>query len=794
MPQEPPGHLTLPPPAFPQGPPPGSGPHSHSQLDLNLNSPIESRRPRVSFGYPSIRRFSYSSSARRHVDDLEMADESSLLDTPPVYDLPPIPSALPKSDSTPLPLLPMVVLSIAMLGEFLSANVSTPFLLFMVEGFGVGDGDESKVGYLTGILVSMFFITQFITSILWAAVADKHGRRAVLFISLLGNALTCFAFGTATTFPQAVVIRLLQGIFNGSVGVARGAVSVITDPSNEARAYATIGFCWGLGGVAGAVIGGAFEHPAVTWPNIFGDIHLFVEYPYLLPCAIAASITFVGAVLSLFLGWDGGPREGLIRLEEKGEEEIAVGLGANGQQADNLTVSEPPQPETVVHQITSKTQQVTKKLSGYFARRVREAYRGGSSPGTPLGGTRPSTPQGHHPSPHHIPIPGKRVDRSMSRTSAPGSAYGYSAGMRHRLAAVSAGRGSPYSYGSGAAFLRRRRNTGQTAGTEGAEEGEDLNLAQRLLLATEGNVTNMANLWVQAAINADNEDPFYEDSEGEEEEDEDADDERNPRSTTPRGADGENENNDVFEDDESLAATSQPASRRSSRAPPSAPRAQYNPRSASQSQTRSSRRPSGTGGFGFQGLHMTPNRALHPAPASVTSRRPSASTFASSAPPPSHYSHPNHSQGRLTPHHPGTRRGSISDAGHAHVYLPSIYANTGLQAPPALALYDHLQLGQEIHEGEYSPMESPGMNGSHTHITSPLGKNVMQARADSPLSAIQESHRSSLLGSSEGGSTLVLVTPAEPSLWKQLPVMIVFQYGLLALHNVSFLHIYLGGH
>ncbi len=99
--------------------------------------------------------------------------------------------------------------------------------------------------------MSAFFVTQFLTSILWATIADKHGRRAVLFLSLLGSSLTCAAFGTSRTFPEAVTIRLLQGIFGGSIGVARGAVAAITDSTNEARAYATIGFCWGLGGVAG---------------------------------------------------------------------------------------------------------------------------------------------------------------------------------------------------------------------------------------------------------------------------------------------------------------------------------------------------------------------------------------------------------------------------------------------------------------------------------------------------------------------------------------------------------------
>lgn len=38
-----------------------------------------------------------------------------------------------------------------MLGEFLSANVSAPFLLFMVEGFDQFS-DEAEVGKWTGIL------------------------------------------------------------------------------------------------------------------------------------------------------------------------------------------------------------------------------------------------------------------------------------------------------------------------------------------------------------------------------------------------------------------------------------------------------------------------------------------------------------------------------------------------------------------------------------------------------------------------------------------------------------------
>ena len=76
---------------------------------------------------------------------------------------------------------------------------------------------------------------------LQATVADKHGRRMVLFLSLFGSTVTVSVFGTCTSFRQALVVRLLQGIFAGAVGVARGCITTVTDVTNEGRAYAIMG-------------------------------------------------------------------------------------------------------------------------------------------------------------------------------------------------------------------------------------------------------------------------------------------------------------------------------------------------------------------------------------------------------------------------------------------------------------------------------------------------------------------------------------------------------------------------
>ncbi|KAL1949111.1 hypothetical protein VTO73DRAFT_10917 [Trametes versicolor] len=390
----------------------------------------------------------------------------------------------------------MIVLSITMLGEFLSANVSAPFLLFMVEGFDQFH-DESEVGYWTGLLVSTFFLTQFLTSLLWATVAAKHNQRLVLTISLLGSAVTCCLFGTATSIQQAIAIRLLQGVFAGAIGVARGCVTSVTDQSNEGRAYAILGFCWGFGGVSGAIVGGTFESPAKKWPGVFASVPLFVNYPYLLPCCVAASVTFTGSILSLFLAPDCGPREGAIRLPPEKLTSIPE------------EESRPSTPHLDEPERRSAFGSIRGKVSDYFSRRTVEEAAASPGPSQP---PEPAVPLVETPTRGAKP-------RAFSRVSRGGSAYGYAGSYRNRLASAASMATRRGSFGIP---IRRRResNIDHEGAPSSVATGADMNFAQRLLMANENAVTNIADLWVAAAINADNDNPFESDDEYDEDEDE----------------------------------------------------------------------------------------------------------------------------------------------------------------------------------------------------------------------------------------------------------------------------------
>ncbi|THV01922.1 major facilitator superfamily MFS-1 [Dendrothele bispora CBS 962.96] len=644
---------------------------------------------RVSFSNASIRRPSFVGRWKNNGNNVDHEGGTDTIASP-FKERPPIPSVVQSSGEvymTPLPILPMVVLSIAMLGEFLSANVSAPFLLFMVKGFGTIT-DEAEIAFMTGILVAAFFLTQFLTSLLWATVADKHGRRVVLVVSLFGSAATCAIFGTSTSFPQAVCIRLLQGIFAGAVGVARSSVAFVTDSSNEGRAYAILGFCWGFGGVAGAIIGGTFETPEHNWPNTFGNIPLFIKYPYLLPTLIAASVTFLGSILACFLGRDGGPREGAIQLPPEKINTQHPTIPEEESTPPSPIFDDIPAKDTLTGSIRKK---VGKKLSSYFAGRVPDAQTSSSAQAPP--------------SPIPIMQPPLRLDRpriaSTNSRRFGGSAYGYSVNTRNRLASNATASRRRGSLASSIAVRRRGSNVDGLPSSYRDSTTSDLNFAQRLLMANENAVTNIADLWVASAMNVDNEDPFYSD-----EEEEDLDDEESILDL------GEPLNRD---DDEGVISDS-----------PSTPT------------TNRYRRESTASSNPNRSPVMTRLSFSAPRRPQLSPRRPSMG-------------------GRIRyPSNLGLEVGTPT--GRRFSNAPSIFAHTGVRTPSAVLDAQQLLTRTETEDTAPADNLAPIME-------SRIGPTPAQATTPTDEEA------------------QLLEKP--PSLWSQLPVLVIVQYGLLALHSTT---------
>ena len=181
---------------------------------------------------------------------------------------------------------------------------------------------------------------------------------------------------------------------------------------------------------------------------------------------------FVGSLLSLFLGRDGGPREGSIRLppEETSGQKLAI----------------PDEGADAVEHLESNASlgfaaSLKMWASNIFSTKL--------TPASTADASATSVP---------LLLASPRDQHLIPQTSgSSGSAYGYNSNYSARLA-------DSMSRDNMESRLRKRRTIYEERSTL---EYSGLNLTQKLLLANVNTVTNIADLWVAAAMN-ENEEPY----------------------------------------------------------------------------------------------------------------------------------------------------------------------------------------------------------------------------------------------------------------------------------------------
>ena len=100
-------------------------------------------------------------------------------------------------------------------------------------------------------------------------LSDKHGRRPVLLVSLLGTALGFFILGFATTLWMLFVGRIIDGISGGNISTAQAYIADVTTKENRAKGMGLIGAAFGLGFVFGPAIGGILSRWGINVPFLF---------------------------------------------------------------------------------------------------------------------------------------------------------------------------------------------------------------------------------------------------------------------------------------------------------------------------------------------------------------------------------------------------------------------------------------------------------------------------------------------------------------------------------------------
>jgi len=147
----------------------------------------------------------------------------------------------------------MAFIMAAVLIDTLSFNLIIPVLPALVGNF-VSSKSEQSFWY--GALIFAFCIVNFFGSPMLGALSDRYGRRPVLLLGFCGLALNFFATALASALWLLIVVRLAGGAMQANASVANAYVADITAPEERARRFGMLGAMFGLGMIAGPMMGG----------------------------------------------------------------------------------------------------------------------------------------------------------------------------------------------------------------------------------------------------------------------------------------------------------------------------------------------------------------------------------------------------------------------------------------------------------------------------------------------------------------------------------------------------------
>ena len=126
-----------------------------------------------------------------------------------------------------------------------------PLLVKELSGDAVG-----KAATLYGLLLSLYALMQFLFGPAFGALSDRFGRRPIMLISLAGLGVDYILLAVAPNLWIVALARIIGGIMGASVATATAYIADITPPEKRAANFGLIGAAFGVGFVAGPLIGG----------------------------------------------------------------------------------------------------------------------------------------------------------------------------------------------------------------------------------------------------------------------------------------------------------------------------------------------------------------------------------------------------------------------------------------------------------------------------------------------------------------------------------------------------------
>ena len=167
---------------------------------------------------------------------------------------------------------PLIVIFTTVFIDLVGFGIVIPVLPFYAEGTAFNATPRT-----VGLLFASYSIMQLIFSPILGGLSDKHGRRPVLLLSIIGTGIGFLILGLATTVWMLFIGRILDGITGGNISTAQAYIADVTTEENRAKGMGLIGAAFGLGFIFGPAIGGILSRWGIHVPFFFAAALCFAN-------------------------------------------------------------------------------------------------------------------------------------------------------------------------------------------------------------------------------------------------------------------------------------------------------------------------------------------------------------------------------------------------------------------------------------------------------------------------------------------------------------------------------------
>jgi DHA1 family tetracycline resistance protein-like MFS transporter len=155
--------------------------------------------------------------------------------------------------------------------DLLGFGLILPLLPFYADEYGA-------TPFVVGLLTASYAAAQLIGAPVLGRLSDRHGRRPILLLSILGTAIAFLFLGIADPLGRNLaailgvnaapiilailfISRIFDGLTGGNISVAQAYITDVTDAENRAKGLGLLGAAFGLGFIIGPAVGGILS----TW-------------------------------------------------------------------------------------------------------------------------------------------------------------------------------------------------------------------------------------------------------------------------------------------------------------------------------------------------------------------------------------------------------------------------------------------------------------------------------------------------------------------------------------------------